>query len=165
MGDTDSHRPMLECYDNCACDPVRFGNRVVQAGPVNNLQVVEVGNKGWGVRAGVNMRVVEFVCEYAGEVIGEEVAKARAARQGRGVGNYIMVLWKYAGDKTIVDPTGDSQMNQPVSKTSQALTLFLPIISPTLSLHTGLGAKSRAATASRKTGVERLECAPGVFSR
>ena len=48
MGDTDSHRPMLECYDNCACDPVRCGNRVVQAGPVNNLQVVEVGNKGLG---------------------------------------------------------------------------------------------------------------------
>ena len=136
MGDTDSHRPMLECYDNCACDPVRCGNRVVQAGPVSNLQVVEVGNKGWGVREWVNMRVGKFVCEYAGEVIGEEVAKARAARQGRGVGNYIMVVGKYAGDKmvqkTIVDPTGDGQMNQPACNTSQALASSMPVLQPDL---------------------------------
>ena len=107
---------------------------MVQAGPVNNLQVVEVGNKGCGVRAGVNMRVGKFVCEYAGEVIGEEVAKARAARQGRGVGQYIMVVGKYAGDKmvqkTIVDPTGEGQMNQPACNTSQALASSMPVLQP-----------------------------------
>jgi len=111
MGDTDAHRPVVECNDNCACDPSRCGNRVVQAGPGNNLQVEKLGSKGWGVRAGVDMSVGEFVCEYAGEVIGEDVAKARAAMQGEGEGNYIMVLREYAGEemvqKTIVDPTGD----------------------------------------------------------
>ena len=74
------------------------------------------------------------LCEHAGEVIGEEVAKARTARQGKGVGNYIMVVGKYAGDKmvqkTIVDPTGDSQMNQPACKTSQALASSMPVLQP-----------------------------------
>ena len=57
MGNTNSHRPMFECYDNCACDPVRCGNRVVQAGPVNNLQVVEVGGQGGGEHEGCGVCV------------------------------------------------------------------------------------------------------------
>ena len=104
------------------------------AGRVSALQWGAGWNKGGGARAGVNMRVGKFLCEYAGEVIGEEVAKARAARQGRGVGNYIMVGGKYAWDKmvqkTIVDPTGDGQMNQPACNTSQALASSMPVLQP-----------------------------------
>jgi len=108
-----SDTPVLECNENCVCEPTRCRNRVVQAGPSNNLQVVMMGNKGLGVVAGMDMVVGQYVCEYAGEVIGEEVARARAGRQKDGEGNYIMVLREFAGEKlvqkTIVDPTGDCQ--------------------------------------------------------
>jgi len=112
---TTSTNPVLECNENCDCDPVRCGNRLVQGGPSNSLLVVQVEEKGWGVRAGEDMQIGEFVCEYAGEVIGEDAAKARVTRQVReGEGNYIMVLREFAGEKlvqkTIVDPTGDLSM-------------------------------------------------------
>ena len=107
----DTARPVIECNSDCACEPARCGNRVVQAGPSNYLRVVMVGTKGWGVLAGKDIDTGDYVCEYAGEVIGEEVARARLARQEEGEGNYILVLREFAGEKlvqkTIVDPTGD----------------------------------------------------------
>jgi hypothetical protein len=45
---TATHRPVVECNDNCVCEPARCGNRVVQAGPCNSLLVVQVETKGWG---------------------------------------------------------------------------------------------------------------------
>jgi len=75
--------PVYECNDQCTCEPSRCGNRVVQFGPCPTLQVVPMEGKGWAVLAGKELECGEFVCEYAGEVVGEEVARRRAARQTR----------------------------------------------------------------------------------
>ena len=105
------HRPVVECNGNCHCEQSRCDNRVVQKGPCPSLKVMKVGNKGWGVIAGVDMTIGDFVCEYAGEIIGETEAKFRSRNEKDGQGNYIMVLKEYSGrnlvQKTIVDPTGD----------------------------------------------------------
>ena len=71
--------------------------------------------KGWGVLATRDLSQGQFVCEYAGEVIGEEEARARWSRQlQHQLSNYIMVVREYSGtnlvSKTIVDPTGKRTM-------------------------------------------------------
>ena len=113
---TSSNNPVLECNHNCSCQPARCENRVVQAGPCPHLTVLQVEDKGWGVVTTRDLRQGEFVCEYAGEVIGEGEARARWGRQLQlNLSNYIMVVREYAGtnlvSKTIVDPTGKTENN------------------------------------------------------
>ena len=113
---TSSNNPILECNDNCTCHPGRCDNRVVQAGPCPHLAVLQVEEKGWGVLATRDLSQGQFVCEYAGEVIGEEEARARWSRQlQHQLSNYIMVVREYSGNnlvsKTIVDPTGKIENN------------------------------------------------------
>ena len=64
------NRPVLECNSNCSCEPARCTNRIVQLGPNHSLQVVETRSKGLGVITKTRLRSGEFVCEYAGEIIG-----------------------------------------------------------------------------------------------
>lgn len=106
-----NNNPILECNDTCSCQPALCSNRVVQRGPSPHLTVGEVKGKGWAVFTDRDLHQGEFVCEYAGEVIGEEEARARWRRQlESNTGNYIMVLREFSGPvlvcKTFVDPTG-----------------------------------------------------------
>ena len=108
---SSSNQPVLECNHNCSCQPGRCDNRLVQAGPSPDLAVLQVEGKGWGVLTTRDLLQGQFVCEYAGEVIGEEEARARWSRQLQlSLSNYIMVVREYSGtnlvSKTIVDPTG-----------------------------------------------------------
>ena len=52
------------------CEPARCMNRVVQRGPRKDLEIVHVEPKGLGVVCKSPLRVGDFVCEYAGEIIG-----------------------------------------------------------------------------------------------
>ena len=61
---------MLECNTSCACDPARCTNRVVGRGPHPALQLVQTVDKGCGVITKTRLRPGQFVCEYAGEIIG-----------------------------------------------------------------------------------------------
>ena len=112
LANTSSNQPILECNVNCACEAAgRCDNRLVQAGPCADLTVLQVEGKGWGVLTTRDLSQGEFVCEYAGEVIGEEEARARWRRQLQlGQSNYILVVREYSGTnlacKTFVDPTG-----------------------------------------------------------
>ena len=111
-----SPHPILECNDNCSCEAARCDNRLVQAGPCADLTVLQVEAKGWGVLASRDLEQGEFVCEYAGEVIGEQEARARWRRQLQlNLSNYIMVVREYSGTalvcKTFVDPTGNIEDN------------------------------------------------------
>ena len=49
----------------------------MQKGPNSNLVIVEIKGKGEGVIAGDDIARGEFICEYAGEVIGENEAGLR----------------------------------------------------------------------------------------
>ena len=116
LANPSSNNPILECNDNCSCEAARCDNRLVQAGPCTHLTVLQVEGKGWGVLANRDLHQGEFVCEYAGEVIGEEEARARWRRQLQlQLSNYIMVVREYSGTslacKTVVDPTGKKENN------------------------------------------------------
>ncbi len=105
-------RPVLECHERCKCPPDVCHNRAVQKGPVLGLEVKRVGDKGWGLFCSSDLRAGQFVCCYAGEVIGESEASDRLKRQDeRGEMNYIIFAdERRSGDgrlmcRTIVDPT------------------------------------------------------------
>jgi len=107
---SDLRQPVFECNTSCRCEPARCMNRVVQRGPRKDLEIVHVEPKGLGVVCKSPLRVGDFVCEYAGEIIDEETAKHRFSEQSRTqAANYILVVREYGGDKlvyrTIVDPT------------------------------------------------------------
>ena len=116
LTDPSSNKPILECNDNCDCEAARCDNRLVQAGPCTDLTVLQVEAKGWGVLTTRDLHQGQFVCEYAGEVIGEEEARARWRRQLQlQLSNYIMVVREYSGtslaSKTFIDPTGNTENN------------------------------------------------------
>ena len=53
------------------CSLFRCGLRLVQGGPLAQLSVVRVPGKGRGLVTTSPLMAGQFVCEYAGEVIGE----------------------------------------------------------------------------------------------
>ena len=59
---------------------------MVQLGPQPGLVVEEREGKGRGLVTSYSLMEGQFVCEYAGEVIGEEVARRRTSRQTRSEG-------------------------------------------------------------------------------
>ncbi|PRP86355.1 histone-lysine N-methyltransferase SUV39H2-like [Planoprotostelium fungivorum] len=74
---TPNIRPFIyECNKNCRCSS-QCANRVLQLGGRHPLQLFKTVDKGWGVRCLKPIRKGTFVCEYAGEVIGEEEAERR----------------------------------------------------------------------------------------
>ncbi|CCD66712.1 putative histone-lysine N-methyltransferase set-23 [Caenorhabditis elegans] len=101
---------LIECSDQCACIllPTSCRNRVVQCGPQKKLEIFSTCEmaKGFGVRAGEQIAAGEFVCEYAGECIGEQEVERRC-REFRGDDNYTLTLKEFFGGKpvkTFVDP-------------------------------------------------------------
>ena len=71
---------IFECNDLCTCD-TKCSKRVVQKGPKEGLLVIDTDTMGKGVITEHDIAPGQFVCEYAGEVIGGEVAKARFTNQ------------------------------------------------------------------------------------
>ena len=115
--------PVFECNDDCACYSAgQCPNRLVQLGPRKNLQIIQVfgqGNnlestklererpdKGLGIVTSSFIPRGAFVCQYAGELIGEKEARQRfAAQELRECSNYIMVLKEnFFVDATRSDP-------------------------------------------------------------
>ena len=71
--------PIYECNKACACSKsVSCHNRVVQKGRTVQLVIFRTANnRGWGVKAGDNIKAGTFVTEYVGEVISSEEAERR----------------------------------------------------------------------------------------
>ena len=91
-----------------------------------------MGHKGWGLVTKRGLSEGQFVCEYAGEVLGREVAKARALRQtAEGKANYILVLREHAGGtevaRTIVDPTVVGNIGRYLNHSCSPNLSMLPI--------------------------------------
>ncbi|KAL1188852.1 putative inactive histone-lysine N-methyltransferase SUVR1 [Cardamine amara subsp. amara] len=62
-------KAIKECWIRCGCTK-RCGNRVVQRGIHNKLQVFFTQNgKGWGLRTLEKLPKGAFVCEYIGEIL------------------------------------------------------------------------------------------------
>lgn len=94
----------IECNSRCHCT-TSCGNRVVQFGPVSDLKIETFEGKGYGLVTTAGLGKGQFVCEYAGEVIGRLEANERRKRDRH---NYIFTLNEFVNDsiiETIVDAT------------------------------------------------------------
>ncbi|XP_031103547.1 histone-lysine N-methyltransferase SUVR3 isoform X1 [Ipomoea triloba] len=68
--------PGQECGPSCGCGP-ECGNRLTQKGVSLGLKIVKDKRKGWSLCAAEMIPKGKFVCEYAGEVVTTEEARAR----------------------------------------------------------------------------------------
>ncbi|PAV66331.1 hypothetical protein WR25_16099 isoform A [Diploscapter pachys] len=100
--------PLLECHDECQCvEKGNCTNRVLQSGIQVRLKVVNMPNKGCGVIALEPVQKGQFVCEYAGEIIGPEEVLRRAELHKNDEHNYIFTIKERSQDNSIttyVDP-------------------------------------------------------------
>lgn len=98
----DKVAPVIECNSICSCSR-HCGNRLVQNGPLDSLTVTKIGEKGLGLITTKRISKGQFVCEYAGEVIGIEEARRRVeVNKQRNNMNYVLVVSEHVGDQTIV---------------------------------------------------------------
>lgn len=99
--------PVLECNLRCECD-ARCGNRLVQRGPSDCLVIMETAGKGFGLSTSKPIGKGQFICEYAGEVIGlDEASRRDEANRRDNAMNYILVVIEHAASgmiKTCIDP-------------------------------------------------------------
>lgn len=97
----DSRPPIFECNNNCTCSIDNCENRLLQIGPFPYLEIVLVSSssssrpKGYGVRTTIPILAGQFVCEYAGEIIGKEEAISRMKKNNRRGNNYIFWLTEH----------------------------------------------------------------------
>lgn len=139
LRDVDHPPAMIyECHSNCACNPKSCLNRLVQKGPHANLKLVDTRAKGTGLKCNSDLMRGDFVCEYAGEVIGAQEAKARyASRQARKLPNYIFALRENFGEDstsivTYIDPTSIGNMGRYVNHSCDPNLLVLPVRTDTV---------------------------------
>ncbi|XP_051162733.1 histone-lysine N-methyltransferase SETMAR [Leptopilina boulardi] len=98
--------PIIECNSHCHCNE-NCGNRLVQKGPLNCLNIIKTEGRGFGLSTSEFIKKGQFVCEYAGEVIDIEEAKKRFERNEKGV-NYVLIVNEHIGEKiikTCIDPS------------------------------------------------------------
>ncbi|XP_068991886.1 histone-lysine N-methyltransferase SETMAR [Neodiprion pinetum] len=99
--------PVVECNDHCKCRN-NCGNRLVQYGPLDCLVVSQTELKGYGLKTMKIIKKGQFICEYAGEVIGIEEAKCRIETNKRGKSmNYVLTVSEHLIHRTIktyIDP-------------------------------------------------------------
>uniref|UniRef100_A0A1I7TPX8 Histone-lysine N-methyltransferase SETMAR n=1 Tax=Caenorhabditis tropicalis TaxID=1561998 RepID=A0A1I7TPX8_9PELO len=93
---------LVECSSNCACSllPTSCRNRVVQNGVKKNIEIFSTSEKGSGARACEPIRAGEFVCEYAGECIGEDEV-TRRCQEFKDQDNYTLTLKEHFGERTV----------------------------------------------------------------
>ncbi|XP_071959983.1 histone-lysine N-methyltransferase SETMAR-like [Antedon mediterranea] len=100
-------KPIFECNGSCRCGDTCI-NRVVQNGIAIQLEAFMTENKGLGLRALQNIGKGQFVCEYAGEILGHSEAKSRTDVKTIDDMNYLLILKEHAGKETkitFIDPT------------------------------------------------------------
>lgn len=100
--------PVVECNTHCKCDN-NCGNRLVQCGPLDCLVITQTELKGYGLRTSKPIKKGQFICEYAGEVVGIEEAKRRIeSNKIENSMNYVLIVSEHLNDqriiKTCIDP-------------------------------------------------------------
>lgn len=94
--------PIFECNAHCKCS-LNCGNRLVQNGPLNCLIVKETDNKGLGLFTTKSIKKGQFICEYAGEVIGLQEARYRIeSSKKNNTMNYVLVVSEHTDNCSII---------------------------------------------------------------
>ena len=120
--------PILECNSCCTCGQ-DCGNRLVQNGPLNSLKVLEASNKGLGLFTAKLIKRGQFICEYAGEVIGIDEARYRFEANKNSM-NYVLVVSEHIGDQNIVtciDPKYFGNIGRYANHSCEPNTNIVPI--------------------------------------
>ncbi|KAG8516854.1 Histone-lysine N-methyltransferase SETMAR [Galemys pyrenaicus] len=122
--------PLFECNALCACGEA-CGNRVVQRGLRFRLQVFWAGAKGWGLRTLDPVPEGQFVCEYAGEVLGRAEAQRRLRLQAAGDANYIIAVREHVRGgqvlETFVDPARVGNVGRFLNHSCEPNLLMVPV--------------------------------------
>eukprot|EP00656_Telonema_subtile_P043333 TRINITY_DN49705_c0_g1_i2.p1 TRINITY_DN49705_c0_g1~~TRINITY_DN49705_c0_g1_i2.p1 ORF type:complete len:343 (-),score=33.18 TRINITY_DN49705_c0_g1_i2:162-1190(-) len=75
--------PIVECSARCGCS-LSCPNRVTQRGIQLPIQVFRTSSRGWGLRCTREIQMGEFICEYIGEIITNQMAEERGRAQADG---------------------------------------------------------------------------------
>ncbi|XP_011634003.1 histone-lysine N-methyltransferase SETMAR [Pogonomyrmex barbatus] len=122
--------PIFECHARCGCGP-NCGNRLVQNGPLNCLAVKKVADKGLGLFTNKLIKKGQFICEYAGEVIGLLEARCRVeANKERSLMNYVLVVSEHTGEHIIVtciDPKYFGNIGRYANHSCDPNSILVPI--------------------------------------
>lgn len=123
--------PLFECNDDCSCME-GCPNRLAQRGPVVGLKIRHIPGKGYGVISSSFIPKHAFVCEYAGELISIQEARARFLRQSDG-SNYILILREHTADRssgpqiTIIDPTVIGNIGRYINHSCDPNLVVVPV--------------------------------------
>jgi histone-lysine N-methyltransferase SETMAR len=105
---------IYECNENCLCDASTCENRLVQFGPIKNLEVIKTNNKGFALITKQFIEKGSFICEYSGEILTKSEAMRRDGENLRNNRmNYIFCLNEINEDnhekknkiQTFIDPS------------------------------------------------------------
>lgn len=130
-GDKCSYaKPVFECNALCDCGE-DCANRLVQHGVSLMLQVFQTEKSGWGLRAVEAISQGAFVCEYAGEVIGQQEARSRQLAQQPQDMNYIIAVREHSGEghlrETYVDPSTKGNVGRFINHSCQPNLIMVPV--------------------------------------
>ncbi|KAM4721696.1 histone-lysine N-methyltransferase SETMAR [Rhinophrynus dorsalis] len=125
-----SQRPILECNIMCKCRDT-CPNRETQQGLQFHLCVCKRPGKGWGLCTKQDIPRGRFVCEYAGEVLGQEEARSRIQSQNPSANNYIIAVYEHLQGgqtlKTFIDPTHKGNVGRFLNHSCQPNLFMLPV--------------------------------------
>lgn len=95
----ESRNAIYECNRHCDCG-LACKTRIVQKGRKVPLVIFKTRERGWGLRATVDLQKGQFIDTYRGEIITGEEADRREASAGdsRGKQSYLYTLDKHIGD-------------------------------------------------------------------
>lgn len=84
---------IYECFDACGCSPSQCTNRLLQHGSQVKMQLFKTEHKGWGVKTLQKLQQGEFIAEYVGEIVSDDVAEERGCAYDKScVVNYLFQL-------------------------------------------------------------------------
>lgn len=129
---------IVECNSLCSCMK-NCGNRLVQFGPVSNLEIFYDTNKGYCLKTNKPLKKGNFICEYAGEVISRSEAKSRI-KNLLDV-NYIFLLQEHSGEsliETIVDPTYIGNIARYINHSCEPNAVIVPVRFDSVVPHLGI---------------------------
>ncbi|XP_075039853.1 histone-lysine N-methyltransferase SETMAR isoform X2 [Mixophyes fleayi] len=125
-----SQKPVLECNILCTCRE-SCTNRETQRGLQFRLLLCQMPGKGWGVRTQEDIPSGRFVCEYAGEVLGQGEARCRIQSQDPNANNYIIAVREHLHSRqilqTFVDPTYKGNVGRFLNHSCQPNLFMLPV--------------------------------------
>jgi len=126
-------RPILECGADCDCGE-ECHNRLVQKGVVRSLSVFQTPGKGFGLKVSDDGNLIPpycFVCEYAGEVLGQDEAKKRVAEnEEEKKDNYVIALREAVGGRNIstcIDPSKKGNLGRFINHSCDPNLVMIPV--------------------------------------